>query len=407
MTAEVFNFGEVRRKARKPRPKKYVWLDTVKADSRLGSCPHLSRRLIADYAELLSSFSSFERDGVYAGRPNLSRRLGVSIRQITRLNRALSDMGFAQVKRRGQETNLVVPILDGKRLFPTGPEVTSEVTPDVTRRSHQIGVSMGPTGHPSLLEQDRKLHNLNSLQPFEARLSADPPPSNVGDGVSPTFETGASGTTSRSLSTKGAETVLDGEIIEPATFSEFWNRSRRHSDSRDKPGPARKAFEMLSDEERQEITERLDRDGEIDLGGEWTCLWLKARAWHEAPLRKSGVAGALDALRRPRSGSREDRQEQTTLARRRFRGFAQSQDVHDDSDLAGMGHIAARRDAQREPEQYPVIEGTRAFDEWCQHYRFSRRVPPLTMDLVGPSGQRFRGFYMPTPYPPKEDRGSE
>lgn len=67
-----------------------------------------------------------------------------------------------------------------------------------------------------------------------------------------------------------SETVLDGEIVGPISFSDFWNGSRRHSDNKDKVGPARKAFEALSEEERQEISALLDRDGEIDLGGEWT-----------------------------------------------------------------------------------------------------------------------------------------
>jgi hypothetical protein len=304
-------------------------------------------------------------------------------------------MGYTKVERRGRTSNLTVPILNGARLFPMGPEVTSKVTLDGTRRSHRTAVSMGPEGHPNLLKQDLNIHKLNSPHPPEAPLSADPPPSDIGDDVSPTCETGASGTTSRSLATKEVDTVLDGEIIGPISFSDFWNGSRRHSDNKDKPGPARKAFEALSEEERQEISALLDRDGEIDLGGEWACLWLKARAWREAPLRKSGINGFFDA---PRPGSREDRLEQTTLARRRFREWAHSPD--------DPTNVAARRDAQREPEQYPVIEHTRAFEEWCRHFRRHHRVPPLAMDIVDQDGKRRRGFYMPSPTPPDDDRGS-
>jgi hypothetical protein len=404
MTAEVFNLGDVRRRARKPKPRQYLWLDTLKADPKIRNYPHLSSRFLIDLGEVLMSFSSFSLEGVYAGRKNLGRRLGVSPRQASRGVAAFADMGYLEVARRGRSTNLMTPILNGGRLFPSGPEVHSKVQSEWTRRSTRTPPLSGPEGPPNLLKQDINIHELNSPQSPEARLSADPPPSDVGDDVSPTCETGASGTTSRSLSTKEVDTVLDGEIVYPISFSTFWNGSRRHSDNKDKPGPARKAFDALSEEERQEITVLLDRDGEIDLGGEWSCIWLKARAWREPALHKSGIAGVFDRLR-PRPGSREDRQEQTTLSRREFREHWQSLDA-DDPIVAGMANVAARRDAQREPEQYAVIEHTRAFDEWCQHFRRNHRVPPLAMDIVDQDGKRRRGWYMPTPYPPDDNRGS-
>jgi hypothetical protein len=206
-----------------------------------------------------------------------------------------------------------------------------------------------------------------------------------------------------SLATK-VDTVLDGEIVYPISFSDFWNGSRRHSDNKDKPGPARKAFDALSQEERQEITILLERDGEIDLGGEWSCIWLKARAWREAPLRRSGIAGLFQDLR-PRPGSREDRQERTANARRQFREWVQREDA-DTGNNTAVAVTLGNGIAGCPPGHYPIVEHTRPFEEWCQHYRRNHRVPPLAMDIVDQDGRRRRGFYMPTPFPPSDDGGS-
>jgi hypothetical protein len=271
---------------------------------------------------------------------------------------------------------------------------------------------MGPSGHPNLLKQDLNLHELNSPQPPKARQTIDLSPSltvdtdsektrDVGDDVSTTCKQEASGNTSRSLARKEVEAVLNGEIVQPLSFSEFWNGSRRRSDAKDKPGPARKAFEMLSAEERQEIGALLDRDGEIDLGGEWACVWLRARAWREAPLRKSGITGFFDSLR-PRAGSREDRQEQTTVARRALREWAWREDLAIENNTQ-VGAPLGYGVASCPPGHYPIVEHTRAFAEWCQHYRRHRRVPPMSIDIVDQDGKRCRGFYMLTPYPPDDD----
>jgi hypothetical protein len=318
--------------------------------------------------------------------------------------------------------------IKGKMLFDTAAENTIErgQVVDFPMRRRRIGKSQDRQDSAGLERQDSAgLERQDSAcldrqdsanKPFEQhpfeQHPIEPPLSPKSQNATAELATGsddgvlpdhhACGETARSLARKEVETVLNGEIVGPVTFSDFWNGSRRRSDNKDKPGPARKAFEMLSTEERQEITALLDRDGEIDLGGEWSCIWLRTRAWREAQLRKSGIAGVFEALR-PRPGSREDRQEMTANSRRQFREWAWREDsaTGDNNTLvaAQLGYGIA----SCPPGQYPIIEHTRAFEEWCQHYRRNRRVPPLAIDIVDQHGKRSRGFYKPTPYPPDDD----
>jgi hypothetical protein len=143
MTDNVVHIGDVR-KARKPRPRKYVWLNTIKVDPRVRNYRHVSRRLFLEYCDVLMSFDSFSREGIYAGRLNWSKRLDVSIRQISRVANALEDLGYIKIQRRGRSTNLIVPFLHGQRLSPMGPQVTSEVTTDGTLGSHRTGLRWDP-----------------------------------------------------------------------------------------------------------------------------------------------------------------------------------------------------------------------------------------------------------------------
>ena len=112
--------GEVLNLARRSREKqpKWRWLDAIKADPNLHNHSHVSARFLTDLAELLSTFTSFCSDGVWAGRHNLARRLSASPRQASRGVAALARMGYLDVTRRGRTTNLMTPMLNRVRLFP-------------------------------------------------------------------------------------------------------------------------------------------------------------------------------------------------------------------------------------------------------------------------------------------------
>lgn len=50
----------------------------------------------------------------------------------------------------------------------------------------------------------------------------------------------------------------------------------------------------------------------------------------------------------------------------------------------------------------PIIQGSRAFDAWNNHYRnVLRRPPPFIMSIIA-DGKPARGFYEPTLFPPAE-----
>jgi hypothetical protein len=344
MTDNVVNIGDVRRKARKPRPRKYVWLNAVKMDPRVRNYPHISRRLFIEYCDVLMLFDSFCREGVWAGRLNWSKRLDVSIRQITRVANALEGMGHIKIQRRGRSTNLIVPFLNGQRLFP-----------------------MGPQGHPNLPKLDSNIPELNPPEPPTAHV--DPVERNTidrtGNAALPTSEPSTSGETANGL-------PIEGEILGRAdiSFPRFWNHSRLRSHPKDSPGPARKRWEALSEADRSEIAARLERDGEIDLGLMWTCVWLDHRCWREEPLRRSGTAGILDRLGR--------------------------------LDLRPLSPSPPA--LTRPPDgNFAVVEHTRAFEEWCQYLRQRRIIVPLVSSIVDENGKKVQGFYCRSPRPPDEE----
>jgi hypothetical protein len=136
--------------ASKPKRAKFTWLDAIRADPRAQSYPHVGRRFLSDLALELTKFPSFGEEGsVYAGRDNLATRLRVTARQISRGLAALRDLGYLDLRRRGgAKTNLLVPMLNGKRLFDgkmSGPD--HKVQGEWTSRS----TLSGPPGPPSLL----------------------------------------------------------------------------------------------------------------------------------------------------------------------------------------------------------------------------------------------------------------
>jgi|SRR6476659_552663 hypothetical protein len=105
--------------AGKPKRAKFNWLDAICVDPRAQSYPHVGRRFLSDLALELTKFPSFGDEGsVYAGRDNLGKRLRVTTRQISRGLKALRNLGYLDIMRRGgAKTNLLVPMLNGKRLF--------------------------------------------------------------------------------------------------------------------------------------------------------------------------------------------------------------------------------------------------------------------------------------------------
>jgi DNA-binding transcriptional ArsR family regulator len=275
MTADVFNIGDVRRKARKPRPAKYVWLDYIKAHTKLGDYPHLSRRLIVDLAELLSLFSSFSAEGVYAGRANLGRRLGVSPRQVSRGLAALADMGYLKVTRRGPTTNLMTPTINGKRLFPiagevlSGPAVQSKVHTDLNGWATQSPEMSGPEGPPSLLKLES---NLQKQRPPQTPQPADPSADHTAE---------PSGETASGLPRKEDQigVALVGDVITPdqIAFQDFWAASGMVG----KIGPAMGTWNKLSKSDRRAIADIILRDGVIETGGVWAYTWLVNRCWEQ------------------------------------------------------------------------------------------------------------------------------
>lgn len=47
----------------------------------------------------------------------------------------------------------------------------------------------------------------------------------------------------------------------------------------------------------------------------------------------------------------------------------------------------------------PIVEGTRAYYAWLQHFRAGRRIAPFVMSIVA-DGKPARGFYRPSLFPP-------
>jgi len=128
------------------KARKYQWLDTIKADPRADTYPHVGRRFINDLAEQLGRFPSFTSEGVYASRSNLAERLKVTPRHISRGLSALAALGYLEIQRRGERrTNLLVPLLDGAFLF-----LDRRVHNHWTSRS----IGSGPPRPPKLLSLD-------------------------------------------------------------------------------------------------------------------------------------------------------------------------------------------------------------------------------------------------------------
>jgi hypothetical protein len=59
-------------------------------------------------------------------------------------------------------------------------------------------------------------------------------------------------------------------------------------------------------------------------------------------------------------------------------------------------------EAARVAEGVPVIEGSKAFEAWCRHFRAQRQITPYVRLIIA-DGQERRGFMMPTLFPPREN----
>jgi hypothetical protein len=300
--------------AKRPRPRKYVWLDRIKADPRTASYEHVSPRFICDLAELLMTFKSFAHEGIYAGRDYLANRLRVSPRHASRGVAALADMQYLDVARRGRSTNLMRPWLDGRLLFgggPSGPEGPVKVHPDWTRRS----APSGPDGPPNLLSLDSLAESTN------------PPQTPIDDDRRSCADADQSGDTASGLAIEGSQdsnsereairTWFDAnhypgyadqlveelhqkypqfsrddfwrEALPPLmervplpipTFEVFWACC---TEPRGPVGPARAAWMKLSDLDREEIGKLVFGHHLVEASGVWVCTWLKSRGWEAPP----------------------------------------------------------------------------------------------------------------------------
>lgn len=54
--------------------------------------------------------------------------------------------------------------------------------------------------------------------------------------------------------------------------------------------------------------------------------------------------------------------------------------------------------------QVPVIEGSDAFRQWCDRLREQRKIIPYVRNIILADGSERRGFYMPTLFPPAEQK---
>jgi hypothetical protein len=54
--------------------------------------------------------------------------------------------------------------------------------------------------------------------------------------------------------------------------------------------------------------------------------------------------------------------------------------------------------------QFPVIEGSRAYLAWCDHLRERKQIIPYVRNIILSDGTERRGFYMPTAFPVAEQK---
>jgi hypothetical protein len=341
------------------RPFLNRWHKEVEAKVRAGRLPDLSTR----FAKLLTNYPSANQGSCWPGQPEMAGKLGKSVRTIGYLISLFVKEGLLRCKQRGlNKSNVYIYQIASKDIFPS--------------RQNPAGQDrQNPADYPlesDPLESDplESTSSLSSKRPREKLIEdndeGDPIEHNtidrIGKAVLPRSEPGASAETASGL-------PMDGEVLPPAniSFPRFWNHSRRRSHPKDSPGPARKRWEVLSEADRSEIAALLDRDGEINLGLMWTCVWLDHRCWREEPLRRSGTAGALDRLGR-------------------FEPLPLSLPA-----------------STRPPEgHYAIREHTEAFNEWCRYLRQHRIIVPFVSSIVDENGKRVQGFYRRSPRPPDE-----
>jgi hypothetical protein len=338
--------GQSAAQAKATKRLRFVWLDRIKANPKLADYKGVNRFFIAALAEELTHFSSFKRDGVYASNRNLAGRLQVSERQVRRGVFALRDQKHLAVERRGcGSTNLMVPLLDGARLYDVSGRSRPHGADDhvLTERTNTSGqfspksdltFSKHEENPPGDVAQISLAIDLNSCR----SLPPDPPQATEGvlDENIPATSTERSERPASGLPMGAIEHdhVAHGEVLEPGSelsFSAFWNTTRGGSTEKDPPGPARVYWlKGLTLEDKRAIAAVLDRDG-VHLAKMWTITWLKTRAWEDAPLHRAGLLGVID--------------ETEALASQN--PFLQIGD-HDPV-VVEMAKIAARRDAQRQP----------------------------------------------------------
>jgi hypothetical protein len=256
---DVVNISDAPQKsAKRPRLRKYIWLDRIKADPRIASYNHVSPRFICDLAELLTTFTSFAHEGIYASRDYLAARLRISPRHASRGVAALADMQHLDVVRRGRSTNLMRPLLDGGLLFGgglSGPEGPLKVHSDWTRRS----APSGPNGPPNLLSLDSLAESTNL------------PQTPIDDDRRSCADADRPGDTASGLPIEGKQEIPSFEV--------FWNCC---TEPRGKVGPARAAWMKLTDDDHEKIGKLVFGHRLVDTAGCWVATWLKARGW-EAP----------------------------------------------------------------------------------------------------------------------------
>ena len=248
--------AEARKRA---RPILRAWLRRVELYVMAGQLRSVDYMV----AKEMCNYPSANQGRCYAGQERLGAAVGATSRTARASLKRLRDRELVDCKRGGPgRTASWTFCVNGKPIFSGVAFLPTKIAPIEEQRfsaQDRKGCSgpdrLGCSAKPS--EQDPVERNPSPLPPTTA--------SECGTSVGLPSE---------------VSKAVDGEIITGViSFQEFWLSAGRSGHE----GFARGEWRKLSSSDKAAISDRLQRDGRLDLRRLWAGTWLRDRVWEEVP----------------------------------------------------------------------------------------------------------------------------
>jgi hypothetical protein len=250
------------RKAARPLLRR--WHKAVETAVREKKLFDLDYRLVVE----LANYPSANHGECWPGLDRLSAQLGRHERTVRRALKRLSKSGFLLARQRGQgETNAYTFMMNGGALFASEKQCKLE-----------MAVKVIPINRTAMSAPDQTAMSAPDRTQTSAKPSEENPPKGNPPPPPPTPEPTARPDRCPIVDLEGERRARR----RPYTFNDL---CKMWTPIKDEPwGPAARAFDRLSADDRLAIENYIGRNGgRLHTGGTWLCKWIQYRRW-ELPL---------------------------------------------------------------------------------------------------------------------------